>query len=159
MPVKQKKNGITKQSKRNKYNARKVSFQGKEFDSKAEWEFYMLLKNDKTVQDIELHPEYTILDKYKVVCGRCDGRGRVYNQKTGNFNKCSLCKGYGQREKQGARYTADFKVTYVDGHEEIIDVKGGPLSKDFPLRRKLFEIHVGKELTIAKKTKKGWEIK
>ena len=119
----------------------------------------MILKSDKLVKDIELQPEYTILAPYKVTCGRCDGRGRIYNQKTGNMNKCTLCKGYGTREKQGAKYTADFKVTYIDGHEEIIDVKGGVVSSDFPLRRKLFEIQTGKELVIARKTGKGWEVK
>lgn len=141
----------------NKYNARKIEFQGKTFDSKAEWEYYLILKNDKLVKDIELQPEFTIIEPYKVTCKRCSGRGRVYNQKTGNMNKCTLCKGYGTRTKQGAKYTADFKVTYVDGHEEVIDVKGGPVSHDFPLRRKLFEVKTGKELIIAKKTKNGWK--
>ncbi len=145
--------------RKNKYNARKVVFDNHEFDSVAEYEYFLILKNDKLVKDITLQPEYTILAPYKVTCGRCDGRGRVYNQKTGNMNKCTLCKGYGVREKQGAKYTADFKVTYIDGHEEIIDVKGGVVSSDFPLRRKLFEIQTGKELVIAKKTKQGWKVK
>lgn len=146
--------------RRNKFNARKVNFQGIEFDSKSEYEYFLILKNDKLVKDIELQPEFAILEPYKVECGRCDGRGQVYNKRTGNFNKCTLCKGYGTRTKQGAKYTADFKVTYIDGHEEIIDVKGsGPMSRDFTLRRKLFEIQSGKELVIAKKTKKGWEVK
>lgn len=148
-----------KLSSRNKYNARKVNFQGKEFDSKAEWEFYMLLKNDKTVSDITLHPEFAIIKPYKVECGKCDGSGQVYNNRTGNFNKCRSCKGYGKREKPGATYTADFWVFYIDGHTEVIDVKGGPVSKDFPLRRKLFEMNTGRELVIARKTKKGWEVK
>lgn len=145
--------------KRNKYNARKVIFQGKEFASKAEFEYYLILKNDNLVKDIELQPEYTIIDSYKVECGRCLGLGHIVNNRTGNFNKCTLCKGAGKRTKQGAKYTADFKVTYVDGHEEIVDVKGGITSRDFTLRRKLFEIQSGKELVIAKKTRKGWEVK
>lgn len=145
--------------RKNKYNARKIVFQGIEFDSKAEYEYYLLLKNDKTVKKIELHPEFNIIDSYKVECGRCDGTGQVYNKRTGNFNKCALCKGKRKRTKQGAKYTADFKVTYVDGYEEIIDVKGGVTSRDFTLRRKLFEIKTGKELVIAKKTRKGWEVK
>lgn len=145
--------------RRNKYNARKIVFHGHEFDSKAEYEYFLILKNDSLVRDIELQPQFAILEPYRVECGRCEGRGQVYNKKTGNFNKCTLCRGYGNKEKQGARYTADFKVTYVDGHEEIVDVKGGPVSKDFTLRRKLFEIKNGKELVIAKKTKKGWEVK
>nr|WP_310739772.1 DUF1064 domain-containing protein [Oceanobacillus alkalisoli] len=99
------------------------------------------------------------MEPYKVTCGRCDGRGRNFNEKTGRFNKCTLCKGHGTRTKQGAKYTADFKVTYIDGHVEVIDVKGGRVSHDFPLRRKLFEIKTGIELIIAKKTKNGWEVK
>ncbi|WP_373894446.1 DUF1064 domain-containing protein [Virgibacillus sp. CBA3643] len=145
--------------RKSRFNARKVYFQGVEFDSKSEYEYFLILKNDKLVKDIKLQPEYTIINPYKVNCGRCDGRGRLYNKKTGNFNKCSLCKGYGKRMKQGAKYTADFKVTYVDGDVKIIDVKGGPMSRDFTLRRKLFEIQTGKELVIAKKTKNGWDVK
>nr|WP_276536909.1 DUF1064 domain-containing protein [Oceanobacillus caeni] len=144
--------------KRNKYNARKVNFQGIEFDSKAEYEYYLILKNDKMVQDIELQPEYQIIKPYKVKCGRCDGRGKVLNTETLNLNKCTLCKGYGTRTKQGAKYTADFKVTYIDGEEKVIDVKGRA-SRDFTLRKKLFEVLTGKELVIAKKTGKGWEVK
>lgn len=144
---------------KNKYNARKIEFGGHVFDSLAERDFYLILKNDKTVKDIELQPQYEIIKPYKVKCGRCDGRGKVLNTKTLNLNKCTLCKGYGTRTKQGAKYTADFKVTYIDGEEKVIDVKGGPTSKDFTLRKKLFEVLTGKELVIAKKTGKGWEVK
>ncbi len=143
---------------KNKYNARKVEFGGHVFDSLAERDFYLILKNDKTVSDIELQPQYEIIKPYKVKCGRCDGRGKVLNTKTLNLNKCTLCKGYGTRTKQGAKYTADFKVTYIDGEEKVIDVKGHA-SRDFTLRKKLFEIKTGHELVIAKKTKKGWEVK
>lgn len=150
---------LKQQRRKNKYNARKTIYDGHEFDSLSERDFYIILKNDKLVKHIELQPQYTILKAYKVECGRCDGRGQVYNKRTGNFNKCTLCKGAGKRTKQGAKYTADFKVTYIDGHVEIIDVKGGVVSKDFPLRRKLFEIETGKELVIAKRTRNGWEVK
>jgi len=132
---------------------------GIEFDSIAESEFYLLLKADKTVQEIELHPEYQIIDPYKVKCGRCTGTGQRFNERTGNFNKCTLCKGAGKRTKRGAIYTADFFVRYIDGHEAVYDVKGGPTSRDFTLRRKLFEMKTGRELKIAKKTKQGWDIK
>ncbi len=145
--------------RRNKYNARKVMFRGIEFDSKAEFEYYLMLKNDKLVKHIELQPQYTIIDPYEVLCRKCDGRGRVLNEKTLNFNKCKACKGSGKKKKQGAIYTADFKVIYIDGEEKIIDIKGGPVSKDFTLRRKLFEIQTGKELTVIKKTKQGWVTK
>lgn len=145
--------------RRNKYNARKVMFQGIQFDSVAERDYYLILKNDKLVKDIELQPKYTIIEPYEVLCRRCEGKGQVLNPKTLNFNKCRQCKGTGNKTKQGAVYTADFKVTYVDGEEKIIDIKGGPVSKDFTLRRKLFEIQTGKELTVIKKTKQGWVTK
>jgi len=38
----------------------------------------------------------------------------------------------------GMRYTADFKVTYSDGHEEIEEVKGFE-TKDYRMRIKLFK--------------------
>lgn len=145
--------------RRNKYNATKVIFQGIEFDSKAEYEYYLILKNDKMVDNIELQPKYTIIKPYEVHCSRCEGKGKVINQKTLRFNKCRYCEGRGMKEKGGAVYTADFKVTYVDGQEKIIDIKGGPVSKDFPLRRKLFETQTGRELTVIKKTKQGWVTK
>lgn len=141
---------------KNKYNAKKRIVDGIEFDSIAESEYYLKLKKDKTVKDIELQPQFQIVEPYKVECKRCGGTGQIFNQKTGNYNKCSLCKGMGKRTKRGAVYTADFHVRYIDGFEEVIDVKGGRVSHDFPLRRKLFEILTGKELVVVRKTKKGW---
>jgi len=145
--------------KKNKYFAKKCKIAGIEFDSIAESEFYLLLKNNKNVKVIQLQPEYQIIDEYMVECSRCNGTGKILNKRTGNLNQCTLCKGAGSRTKRGAIYTADFRVIYSDGHEEVIDVKGGRESKDFTLRRKLFEIETGRELKIARKTKQGWENK
>ena len=139
--------------KRNKYFAKKRVIGGIEFDSIAESEFYLLLKSDKTVKGIQLQPEFQIIDDYMVDCGRCAGTGQKYNDRTGNYNKCKLCKGQGARRKSGAKYTADFRVTYIDGHVDVIDVKGGRNSRNFTLRRKLFEIETGRELKIARKTR------
>ncbi|MFC5587524.1 DUF1064 domain-containing protein [Sporosarcina soli] len=69
---------------------------------------------------------------------------------------CTLCKGRGKREKNGAVYTADFKVTYFDGYVEIYDVKSGPVKRDFPLRRKLFELKTGMELIVVRLKGKEW---
>jgi len=67
-----------------------------------------------------------------------------------------LCKGRGKREKQGAKYTADFRVTYFDGFVEVIDIKGGPVGRDFPLRQKLFELKTGMELIVIRLKNKEW---
>lgn len=144
-------------AKKNKYFAKKVTIGEIQFDSKIESEFYKYLKKDQSVKSIELQPRFEILKPYKVECKRCNGFGQVYNRKTGNYNKCSLCKGKGKRTKRGAVYTADFRVKYIDGHEEVIDVKGGRSSRDFPLRRKLFEMSYGKELVIVRKKNGTWE--
>ncbi len=53
-------------------------------------------------------------------------------------------------------YTADFRVTYFDGFVEIYDVKGGPVTRDFPLRRKLFELKTGVELIVVRLIGKEW---
>ena len=143
--------------RQNKYNARKVEYEGHMFDSMAERDFYLILKNDKHVKDIELQPEYEIIKPYKVKCGKCEGRGKVINPKTLNLNKCRSCGGYGVRTKAGAKYTADFKVTYDDGEVKVIDVKG-KASRDFGLRKKLFEQKTGHELVVAKKKGKQWVI-
>jgi len=47
-------------------------------------------------------------------------------------------------------------VIYVDGYEEILDVKGGPVTRDFLLRRKLLEQAVGKELIVVRLKGKEW---
>lgn len=142
---------VTKSKKKNKYFAKKKIVAGIEFDSIAESEFYKELKKDPTVKSIELQPQFEIIKPYKVECKRCCGFGQVYNSRTGNYNKCRLCNGKGKRTKRGAVYTADFQVKYIDGHEEVIDVKGGRVSHDFPLRKKLFEMAYGKELVIVRK--------
>ena len=54
-------------------------------------------------------------------------------------------------------YTADFKVIYKDGYEEVIDVKGKyGLDKQFVIRKKLWEEKFGTELIVVTKNKTGW---
>ena len=138
------------------FRSKKVTVDGIEFDSATEAAYYQKLKRDPAVKDIEVQPQFQITDRYTVACKRCSGTGRQVSIKTGNPVKCSLCKGKGEREKPGAVYTADFRVTFIDGFEEIMDVKGGPVTRDFPLRRKLLEQAIGKELVVVRHKDKEW---
>lgn len=97
-----------------KYGNKKTTAGGVTFDSKAEAMYYLGLLADKRkglVKDIELQPRFELLPKF---------------------------------EKNGVKfravvYVADFKVTYSDGRTEIVDIKGGKLTKDFVIKRKMFE--------------------
>lgn len=125
----------------------KCSYKNIDFDSEDEMRYYMLLERNPAVKSIEPHPQYQIIAPYETECHKCGGNGQIQNVKTKNMNKCPRCK-FGRVTKPGAVYTADFKVLYIDGFEEVIDVKGGLVNRDFSLRRKLFEQQTGKELTV-----------
>ncbi|WP_281181986.1 hypothetical protein [Domibacillus iocasae] len=45
---------------------------------------------------------------------------------------------------------------WKDGRTEIIDVKGGPASRDFSLRRKLLEQAIEKEVTVMEYKNGTW---
>lgn len=139
-----------------KFISKKVVADGIEFDSLTEAAFYNHLKKDQTVELIEVQPEFQIIKPYSVACKRCAGTGKRPSPRTGNPINCRLCEGKGKRSKSGAKYTADFKVTYIDGFVEIYDVKGGPVTRDFPLRRKLFELKTGLELIVVRLKNKEW---
>ncbi|MGG3452263.1 DUF1064 domain-containing protein [Domibacillus aminovorans] len=63
------------------------------------------------------------------------------------------------KTKPGAKYTADFKVYYKGGRTETVDVKGGPASRDFSLRRKLLEKAIGQEVTVMEYNYGEWRRK
>ena len=103
----------TQRKKPNKYNARKTTVCGRTFDSKREAEVYLELLAQKQAGEIVrigFQPSYTLL------AGFVDNTGK--NQKP-------------------ITYTADFFVTYADGHSEVIEVKG-VRTRDYLLRKKLF---------------------
>ncbi|OES45254.1 DUF1064 domain-containing protein [Domibacillus iocasae] len=141
------------------WNAKKTFAFGKVFDSKAEAEYYKLLIADPNIENVEVQPVFDIIPAYSVICRRCEGSGRQISIKTKREINCSLCSGKGSKTKAGAKYTADFKVYWKGGRTEIIDVKGGPASRDFSLRRKLLEQAIGQEVTIMEYTKAGWRRK
>lgn len=138
------------------YISRKAEYNGIPFDSQTELAYYKHLLKDPAVKDIELQPAFQLVDRYEVECKRCSGAGKLPSARTGNPVNCRLCKGMGKREKPGIGYTAYFRVTYIDGFEEVIDIKGYEASRDFPLRRKLFEIQYGKELVVIERKGKEW---
>ena len=112
----------TKLKKANKYNARKTTVCGHEFDSKREAEVYLELLADKQagkVVRIAFQPSYTLLEAF-----------------TDNTGK----------RQQPITYTADFFVTYADGHAEVIEVKG-MRTRDYLLRKKLF-LHMMRDTDI-----------
>ena len=112
----------TQRKKPNKYNARKTVMFGHEFDSKREAEIYLDLLSRKQAGEvlrIGLQPQYTLLE------------GFTDNQ--------------GNRQK-AITYTADFFVTFADGHSEVIEVKG-MRTRDYLLRKKMF-LHMMRDTDI-----------
>jgi len=114
-----------KPPKPNKYGARKTTFNGITFASQAERNYYLELlarKQAGEIADFRLQPEYLLQEKYR----NADGKAR-----------------------QAIKYTADFEVTYPDGHVEVVDVKGHA-ARDFSLRLRLFEKRYGISLKVVK---------
>ena len=137
--------------------SKKVSYYGHDFDSQSEGEFFLLLRSDPTVEKIELQPQYTLIEAFTVDCGKCRGEGKVKSPKSKNMIQCRSCKGTGESKRRPWTYKADFLVTYKDGRQEVIDVKGGFTDAKFPYVKKMFEWVTGQELVVWKKTKKGWK--
>lgn len=85
--------------RQSKYHAEKASLNGIKFDSKKERDYYaelLLLKKAGEVVKIELQPQFVLQPRFEH-----DGK-----------------------KEKPIIYRADFKVTYADGHTEIIDTKG-----------------------------------
>ncbi len=103
----------TQRKKPNKYNARKTVMCGHTFDSRREAEIYLDLLSRKQAGEIVrigFQPSYTLLEAFR------DNTGK---------------------KQRAITYTADFFVTYADGHAEVIEVKG-VRTRDYLLRKKLF---------------------
>ena len=94
-----------------KYNNKKTIVDGIKFDSEMESHYYIYLKKLKEegiVLDFELQPKYILQEGFVK-----DGK-----------------------KIQAITYKADFKVMYVNGLEEVIDVKG-KLTESFRIKRKM----------------------
>lgn len=106
-----------------KYGAKKTKIDGHTFASLAEANYYKqlkLLQRAGEVIEIILQPKYEIIPSY---------RGR------------------NGRKVPATNYIADFRVTYKDGRQEIIDVKG-VITPVYSLKKKMFEYRYP-ELTIT----------
>lgn len=138
-----------------KINSKQIEIDGHVFDSKTEAEFYETLKNDTSVKHIELQPQFILLDGFEANCRNCVGTGKVSSVKTGRQIQCKRCEGSGVKHRQPWTYKADFKVTYQDGTQEVIDVKGYA-NERFPLVKKMWEYRNRQELIVVKKQKGKW---
>ena len=119
---------LVRAQNRNKYNARKTTVCGHTFDSKREAEVYLELLAQKQagkIVRIGFQPSYTLLAGFK------DNTGK--NQKP-------------------ITYTADFFVTFADGHSEVIEVKG-VRTRDYMLRKKLFLYKMRKENIVFREVR------
>ena len=105
----------------NKYNNRKVEYDGYKFDSKKEADFYKKLKalqKAGKVKKIEVHPKFELQPSFKK-------NGKTY---------------------RAINYYADFLVYYSDGITKLYDTKG-KRTEVYKVKKKLFEYKY-KDLTI-----------
>jgi hypothetical protein len=111
-----------------KYGNKKTVVDNITFDSQAEAVYYQQLKwlkQAKQIKDFKLQPKFLLQEAFKK------------NGKT--FRKIE--------------YKADFEVHRLDDSVEIVDIKGA-ITKEFAIKRKLFERKYLDSLTVLKYDKK-----
>jgi len=119
------------------------------FHSKKEARYYQelcALKQAGIVTAIEVQPEFELQEAYRKCCGVLWVQGTLSGivfERNGDgilANKKNLCPRCGKKMPaiKAITYSADFRVTYADGHVEIIDVKGYE-TPEFKRTRKMFE--------------------
>lgn len=113
----------------NKYNNSKVEFHGYTFDSQAELDYYKYLFGREEIHSIELQPEFILQPAFTNAVGK---------------------------KILPIKYKADFLVTYRDGTQKVIDIKGFETT-DFKLKKKMFEYVHQKELVLIKEAPKYLE--
>ena len=119
-----------------KYGNLKQVVDGITFDSKRESDYYLqlkLLRQAGEVTDIEPHPKFGLQQGFWK-CNKCNV---IWGEDELKRGICTFC-GTKMPKMSAITYSADFWVTYKDGHTEIIDVKGIE-TEAFKIKRKLFE--------------------
>ena len=116
-----------------KYNAKKVEIDGIKFDSKAEGEYYLHLKqqvSERQILGFERQKRMLLQEGFSV-----EGvKGKI----------------------RPIFYVVDFIITENDGTLTYVDVKG--METDvFKLKKKLFMKRYNTALMKVKKTKGGWQ--
>lgn len=98
----------------NKYGAKRRELDGHEFPSLKEADYYLIykdmLKRGEIVK-LELQPKFTLIPSFKGKDGKTE---------------------------KSVNYTADFRLTYPDGRQRVVEVKGYK-TRDYVIRRKLFK--------------------
>lgn len=110
--------------RKNKYNAKKVTVDGIQFDSQDESNFYLHLKELKKlgkIKDFELQPEYELQPRFTNPKGK---------------------------KILPIKYKADFLIFHNDGTQKVVDVKGFKTA-DFKLKKKMFEYKYDQSLTLV----------
>lgn len=126
-------------NRKHKYNAKKTVIDGIIFDSKAEAAYYnqlKILKRAGEIKDFEMQVQFTLLESFK------------HPSKKTKAGKPSKVR--------AINFTPDFVITELDGSKTVVDVKG-MMSKDFPLRAKLFMKKYNMPLILAKRKGQGFE--
>ena len=128
-------------NKYNKYKNNRTEIDGIVFDSQKEAKYYLkllILQKAGEVTDIECHPKYILQSAYWKCC----------KEVSVNIASKHICPYCDKRmpKTSAVTYSADFKVTYSDGHIEIVDVKGVQ-TQSFKDKRKMFE-YQNPELTL-----------
>lgn len=120
---------------RNKYKNKQVEIDHIIFDSALESKFYLHLKQlqeQGIVESFEMQKTYLLLEGYSIA----------------------------GKKRQPIKFTPDFIVHYADGSTRVIDVKGSEksISRDFPLRKKMFEFRYQMPLDVImwSKIDGGW---
>lgn len=109
-----------------KYNAKKTKVDGIKFDSKAEAEYYKLLKQQKAkgeILDFDTQVKFELQGAYKHPVT--------------------------SKRIQAITYKADFVITWMDGQKTVVDVKGAETAV-FKLKKKMFEKKYNMALVIVK---------
>jgi phosphate-selective porin len=108
-----------------KYKNIKCEYNGFQFDSKAEMNYYIrayFLQKAGLIKSIELQPRFDYTINY-------EANGKKYTKK--------------------AFYKADFRIEYYDGNVEIVDVKGFE-TNIFKAKKKIIESLYGIKIKIVK---------